>query len=317
MIDTVEMGWNGERPGLAELAHFEKQLTGNMDIKSKILYEHRNHEDRFDYEWSGVSEKVGRVSMNANGYIRLEGRSLAKTRQFLNGERDPRMLKNDQVLTADQCNQTFQDITQEVEELFPWLQPDNLKVSRVDVVYQRRVEDSMQVLRSLECAVKPTRAGVSWFTNGKGQATGVMLRGRSVAHRCYDKGLEAGRPQLRNFLRSEEQLRSKSKGMGQVLDISQRIFNREACRSVMNERYLKVAFEGQIDVRPLISKGDGNSPMLALLILHPELLEDYRQGVSKQAFYKMRGKVHNYRASAIPVDMRVPEEAWTEQEDAA
>jgi hypothetical protein len=312
LIDTVEMGWVGGRPGLSELAHFEKQLSGSMRVESLIRKDQRDQAEEHQVKWHGKVEGLGTVQLNADGYLRIEGRSLAKTRMALIKRLGEEEWLNHKMLTADQANDTLQVLASEVEKRFPWLEEDQLRVSRVDVVYQRRVPDSMAVIKSLVGAVKPTRKGCAWFDNARGVPTGVMFRGVARAHRAYDKGLEGGDRKYTNVLRSEEQLRSRAAPFGEIIDVSQRIFNRDACRNVLNERYLDVAYDGELDVTSLVKAG---SDTMALLVLHPELMGIYKERVKENAFYKMKKKIRDYRASAVPVDLRVPPDAWLEEED--
>lgn len=78
---------------------------------------------------------------------------------------------------------------------------------------------------------------------------------------------------------------------------------------ILNDRYLEVAYGDELDVVPLIREGRDT---MALLVLHPELMEEYRGRVKRSGFYKMKKQVREYRATAIPDDMRVPEDAWQE-----
>ena len=252
---------------------------------------------------------LGRLSLNKDGFVQYHQRSLAKVRQELLEGVPPGYSSNVDVLSHRKANETFQELTREIERYCPYVDETSLSCHRSDVVYQRTVVDPMLTIRSLAGAVSPTRKGCAWFDNNKGVPTGIMWMGKAVSHRAYNKGLESGDSDYLKVVRSEEQLRSKSVGLGKVVNCVERTFDREACMEILNERYLDVAFGQELDVTPLIKEGRDTA---ALLVLHPELMEAYRERVQRASFYKMKKQVREYRASAIPDDMRVPYNAWDE-----
>lgn len=303
MIDTCEFGYLGPSVGDAELRAFRMRVPGRLDVQAVGL---PDEPGIVPVKWSGDVPGLGRVTLNRDGYLRLGG-SLAKFRQRLFYDVPADRLRNDELLTSPEVNDTFQVLTAFVEAAFPFLPPSALGVTRSDVVYQRPVRSSYETLASLKGALVPTRLGCAWFDNAQGVQTGLALRGRAVSHRVYDKGLEAGSREFLNVLRSEEQLRKDSKAFGEIFDLGRRSFDREACREVLNNRYLDVAYGGQLDVSSLLTEG---KPMQALLVLHPEFMAAYKQTVKKSSYNEMRRHIRRVRASAIPEDLRVPENAW-------
>lgn len=308
MIDTIEMSWKGSHPpGPAEIEDFKKVCGGA--ISSKMWEQEGEEGGGSARAWTGQHPAFGSLTLNADGFFRVQGRSLAKIRQVLRGS-DAKFANNNEILTARQANDAFQDYAGAIEEQFIWLEEEDLRVQRFDIAYQRPVASSFKTISALKGAINPTRKGAAWFDNQKGVPTGVFFKGISRAHRVYDKGLESGDKAYSNVLRSEEQLRKESVPFGQILDITQRIFNRDAARQTMNDRYLDEAFSEEIDVTDLVKAGLDTQ---ALLILHPELLPAYRERVQDSAYYAMMKKVRRHRATAIPADLRLPESAWIEK----
>lgn len=304
MIDTLGVGYLGPAPGAEELRHFSRVVPGGMDVRA---VQGQGEEFLRPCQWNGIIPGLGRLTLNADGYVRHE-RSLVKTYQALCLEWDEERLDNSELLTADQCDVTFGAVTNRIEELLPWLEPDMLRVQRADVVYQRTVKSSYQTIEALKGSVRPTRGGVAWFDNKSGVPTGIVFKGLAVSHRVYDKGLESLNPELLNVLRSEEQLRSKSAAIKEIVNVAARKFERQACREVINERYIDTAYAGALDVSPLVAEGRDT---IALLALHPELLPMYKSRVKRSGYYKTVAQVREFRATAVPDDLRVPEEAWT------
>lgn len=303
MIDTVEMGWSVDEIGDSELRAFEAAVPAPR----KLMY-WQGDEGRAEVRSiGGYLPGVGPVVQNVDGYLKVCGRSMVKVRQELLFGRDPEKTDNDEVLSSDEANETFQAWTTEIESRLPYLTTDKLKVSRFDVTYQRKVARPMATILALKSAVKATRCGSAWFDNKQGVPTGIMLKGKAVSHRAYIKGLESGNKDMMDVLRSEEQLRKDAKAFGQIIDLRKRLFDRDACMNTLNERYLDVAYEEELDVTDLIKEGKYAQ---ALLILHPELKEAYKDNVKRSSFYEMMKKVREHRATAIPDDLRVPEGAW-------
>jgi hypothetical protein len=306
MIDTLGMNWTAESVGDSEIEFFRLLVPGELDVAVAPLQEGRD--ELYPVRWSGVIPGLGRLTLNRDGFVKHE-RSLQKSRQELIQRIPAQYLSNVEVLSYRNACETFQALSERVESILPFVRPDTLRVHRLDAVYQRRVQNSMQTIEALKGAMKPTRLGCSWFDNRAGQATGIMLNGKAVSHRAYDKGLESMDTMFYNVVRSEEQLRSKAVALPQCVNVMQRTFDREMCMEILNERYLDVAYGDQLDVIPLVKEGRHT---MALLALHPELMEAYRDCVKKSGFYAMKKKVRAYRAKAIPDDMRVPADAWTE-----
>ena len=305
MIDTIEMYWKGEEVGPAEAAAFQRGVSGPVETRTWEC----PGEGVQARTWTGILPQLGRVQLNSSGRLRF-GRSLVKVYGELVEGLDPERADNNRVLSAVQANDIYQDVSLILEEAFPFLDPASHKVTRADVCYQRRVEDSSAVIASLYQAVKPTRLGAAFWDNPRAERTGYMGQGKAAAFRCYDKGKESGNRDYINVVRSEEQVRNTSVKMGEVLDIRQRLFNREGCRDLMNERFLDVGFGDQLDVSELIRDGKHT---VALLVLHPELEAVYRETVKERGYYAMKKKVREIRARAIPVDLRLPAEAWEEE----
>jgi hypothetical protein len=291
--------------GAAEVAAFRAQVQGVVKVgcvsDTAGCGEH-------PVNWSGCVPGLGGVTLHVDGYLRVGG-SLAKYKQKLLDGLPDECCSNDRLLTAAECETTFQALCERVEGTFPFVVAGALSVSRLDVVYQRRVRSSHETIKALQMAMKATRKGCAWFDNNQGVPTGLMLKGGVVAHREYDKGLEGGKQEFLNVLRSEEQLRRKAAAFPLVFDLSQRSFDREVCRQVLNDRYLDVAYGADLDVGGLLA--DGRDTM-ALLVLHPEFAHVHKGRVTRDGHYKMMRKVREFRAQAIPEDLRVPEDAWLE-----
>lgn len=306
-VDSLGLGYTAPVVGDREIAHFIAACPGEVKVEVAPLVEGRDW--MLPVCWSGVIPGLGRLSLNRDGFVQFHQRSLEKVRQELLEGVPAEFSDNVRVMSHKQANSTFHELTACIERTFPYVDKETLSCHRVDVVYQRQVKNSMQTLRALQGAVKPTRLGCAWFDNGRGVATGLMLQGKAVSHRVYDKGLEAKNDFYLNIVRSEEQLRSRSVGLGKVVNCVERSFDVGACMEILNERYLDAGYADELDVMPLIREGKDT---MALLVLHPELVEAYRERVKRDAFYKMKRKVREYRATAIPDDMRIPESAWQE-----
>lgn len=289
-----------EDPEFRAFAHACKTapvVTGPMEEDGNVI----------PSSWTGCIEPVGPVKLCGDGSVYF-GRSLASFHQEVLTGKPAKEVDNGKVLTAGQASMAWQVMAESLAERLPFVVAESLEGRRFDPVYDRRVGDTMVVLRSLEGAVKPTRKGCSWFRNEKGVDTGLMMHGGLVVHRVYDKGLQLRDERFKGVLRSEEQLRAGSVGLMKIYDQAKREFAREECRAVINERYLEVAYGEQISVGDLVKEGRDT---MALLVLHPELMPMYRERVKRSGYYKMKKQVRELRAKAIPVDLRVPEDAWT------
>lgn len=302
MIDTIELGYLGPSPGDAELREFRRLCPGGLKVSTN---EPPGGGDLVPVKWRGNSIDFGPVELNLDGYFRVGG-SLAKYRQRLFDGAAP-VLTNVDVLSAASANDTVQELTERIEGALPFLPASGLNVTRLDVVYDRPVKSCIAVLNSLEGAVVPTRLGCTRFTNGQGAYTGLNLRGRAVSHRVYNKLLEMGLEAYEEVLRSEEQLRKGSNGFLRIWNADQRAFDRDACRDVLNDRYLEFGYAGALDVASLIRS---DRALMAFLLLHPDYVPIYKQTVKRSAFFAMKKQIREFRASAIPEDLRVPEDAW-------
>lgn len=305
MIDSAEAGYMCPPVGPSELELFCRRVNDRYEVQ---MVADEFHADPHPVRWSGMVEGLGRVTLNVDGYLHFGG-SLAKFRQRLIERLPEKQVHNNTVLTARQADETFQAVTQHVERLFDFAEPDKLNATRFDVVFQRDLDKPFETLDALKGAMVPTRKGCAWFDNEQGVPTGLILKGTAVAHRVYIKGLESGDPQFLNTLRSEEQLRKRAADFGRIYNSETRSFDREACREVLNNRYIDVAYAGDLDVSSLLA---GGMDTMALLVLRPDLFPVYRERVKKNGYNKMRRKVREFRATAIPADLRVPAWAWLE-----
>lgn len=310
MIDTLEGGFLGPAldlrspSGWAIVEDFRRAGSGRVKV---ACYSDEEGPQVSPSSWTTRVDGLGTVTLNVDGYVRI-ARSLCKTRQDLDGMPEE-CWNNHEVLSAEVVNKTVGDLIERAYEKFPFLDEaeHHFKPSRADVVYQRPVASSYATIKALQGATKPTAGGCAWFDNRQGVPTGIFMRGKSVAHRVYDKGLESMAPGYENILRSEEQLRSASVGMGKIWSSEDRRFQMAACREVLNDRYLDVAYGEVVDVRDLV---EARSYGQALLTLHPELLPQYKNQVGQSAYYEMARKVREHRAKGVPTDLRIPEEAW-------
>jgi hypothetical protein len=257
------------------------------------------------YSLVGEVPGLGQVRQDVDGTFRM-GRSLVKTHEelFLGvcGDR----LRNVALLSAAQCNQTLQTWLGLAEELFPWLVDASWRLGRGDLAFDRYVGNCSAVIDAVRGGVRPTRKGSSWFEVG-GEKCGVMWRGDKVAHRLYDKGLESGVSEYRGMLRSEEQLRHGSAGLGRVL--SDRTFSREAVIAELNRRYEGVAPVG-IGLAELVSGDDRASWRLATFCLEPGLMKQWGKSVSRCTYQRVKKQVREVLAGQSVVDLRVPEDAY-------
>lgn len=293
-------GWVGD----SELDLFQKACDGPIVVSATLA-----EGVRIDKGWVGSIPGIGSVKLTGNGEVYF-GRSLSKVHQEIIEGVKADEADNGRVLTVSECNNALPAWSELAENALPFIDPDTWEVRRADIVFDRQVGNTMHVMQSLLGGVKPTRKGSAWFDNGKGVPTGVMFRGRAVVHRCYDKGLESGHKEYNGVLRSEEQLRAGSRGLLRIVNGRDRAMDREACREVLNERYLDVGYGEAIDIAHLLRRGED---LTALLVLHPEYMEVYRGRVKESAYYKMKRKVREVRAAAIPADLRVPEDAWLDK----
>jgi hypothetical protein len=194
-----------------------------------------------------------------------------------------------------------------------WLS-DRLEVRRADICYQRKVVNCMEVIANCSAALKATRKGEAHYCNGEGVVTGLMLRGNAVAHRLYDKGLESGDSRWGGWLRSEEQLRSESKGLGRVWNVEAQAFDSGECVDVMNERYLGQEWGVQLDLAPLLAEGRDTE---VLMLLRPDLAPAVLGRYKRSMQFRLKRQVRMMRAAAVPVDLRVPVDAWDSRQCAA
>jgi hypothetical protein len=246
VIDTLGLRYQlGEAIGSAELAAFSRICPAGVVESARI-----REGDRAAQDWRGEAPGLGLVQLRADGRLFLT-RSLSKVYQELIEGVASKECDNGRVLTSKQASEGWKVWEQHLCGLLP-VDPESCHVQRADVVFDRMVGDSCGVLRALEGAIKPTRKGAAWFDNGAGIATGLMLRGVRVVHRVYDKGLESGSSVYRGVLRSEEQLRTGSRGLERILELESRSFCREEAVQVLNERYLEA-------VREVISAGGTTS----------------------------------------------------------
>lgn len=306
VIDTCEVTILGPSPSRSDIDLFLKAVPG-AQVTCGAGVGPDGEIDAVPFNYTGMLPGFGRVRLDIDGCFRM-GRSLAKTRQELLLGWPADQLRNDWVMTAHQVNETYSAWVNGVQDVLPWLRGSEVRLSRADVVYDRRVEDSLGVVSALKAGIKPTRGGAAWFDNGRGEPTGLILRGKAVVHRIYDKGLEQGNPDLHNVLRSEEQLRRGSRGLELAFLDGQ--FSREGCIEVLNGRYLDVGYGAQLDLASLLLAG--YDPRVILFVEHPEWLPRFRQDVSRTTYWRVESVVRALRASAVPVDLRVPEDAFTD-----
>lgn len=307
MIDTLEVRFSSPEPvaSPAIVDSFRRSCRGNVRATSVHVGGEEVSESAGEVSWLGEVPGLGVVRLDRTGHI-WQGGSLAKTHEKLCGVPHH---GNAEVLTAREVDEACASLLSTVADRFPWVDPGSVHVRRADICYQRPVSSSAVVLARLEGAMKTTRGGTAWFDNAAGVATGLFCRGRAVSHRVYDKGLESGIDDYRNVLRSEEQLRSGAAGLRRIAGEGLLMWDREACREVMNERYLEYAGGvEELDVSEHVKTG---RYAVALFALHPELLHGYKAQVKEAMWRRMRAEVREVRASAVPVDLRLPAEAWT------
>lgn len=300
MFDTVGLSWDLEEVGEAELRSLSRVCPMGL-WQSQPLTKSGAPGPRV---WGGTWPGVGTPRLSERGWLSIE-RSLAKVYQELVEGVAGEESDNCAVLSCSQAVEAVRAWGETVERSLPVV-PESFNVRRVDLVYDRRVPSSAAAVASLLEAVKPTRKGAAIFASREGIPCGIMFKGRKVVHRVYDKGVEQQRRDLYNVLRSEEQLRTGSVGFARIVDSSSRSFDRQAAVEVLNERYLGYVGEA-LDVRSLL---ESQHYQVALYVLHPELLTDAREFMERKALSKLRRRVREVRARSVPVDLRIPEDAW-------
>lgn len=311
MLDTVEFGWKiegGLTDGLiSDIARVcPEGLNGN-------LFGIGTEEARIT-RYTGNVERLGVIVANLDGSI-VTGGSIIKRRQRLDGI-DEKQLTNEYLLSSAHCNRALQDTVSEYLKKIPALRDQEFIMRRADICYQRPVKSSVELLKSMNGAIKRTRGGRDVHDNGRGVDNGIHMKGGVVSFRAYDKGMER-RGRIDNNLRMEEQIRKRSVKMEAIFDAKQLIFNRDECRKQLNNRFVDVIY-GSNKMDKIEELVMAKRYQEALFVNCPELLErmrDKEEVISRSAWYRMQRAVTGYRAECIPIDLRLPEEAWMFDEE--
>lgn len=308
MLDTVEFGWKidgGLSDGMiSDLARScPEGLSGN-------LYAIGTEEARVN-QYKGKIPRLGTIIANQDGSI-VTGGSIIRRRQALDGIEE-KLTSNEYLFSAAHCNQALQDIVSEYYKVLPSLRNQEFVMRRADICFQHEVKSSTDIIRAMDGAIKRTRQGRVLHDNGKGVDNGIFMKGNAVAFRAYDAGLQKhGR--IDNKLRLEEQIRRKSVKMDKIFDAAQLIFNREACRETMNSRFVDTIYrsEKMERFRQLLRERKYQE---ACFVLEPEALEIAKEEISRSAYYRMAKVVREIRAECIPIELRLPEDAWMFDEE--
>lgn len=302
----------------------------NDDVRQWVLREYptagfslRHYDANMPWEGCTIDAgRLGRVGVKSNqtgNYLWAEV-SLPK---YLFGE-------NSLLLSAEQAVQAANAWVDDLRAKFgQWfINPDSLpvpEVKRVDLCYQQQVPCSEEVTQYIAAALN-ARKVVLYDLMREGNARGVLdiptlemyLTGlrytvsRFELCRFYDKGVESGDESYINHLRHEEQFRGGKAG-GLVPVIGGKLYgNREMLRDVMNARFDGFGTGEVFELANLLKENKVQGAAALGLVLHPEYENLYKHNLAKTTFYRVRALAMACRKQRIPVNLRLPVDAWTQ-----
>jgi hypothetical protein len=132
--------------------------------------------------------------------------------------------------------------------------------------------------------------------------------------RWYDKGIESGNESFHNVIRHEEEIKQGYAGRVAVVIGGRVRCNREFARDRMNERYAGWGTTDVYDLGVMLAEHGKTGAAAVGLVLHPEYETLYKQHLSRAIFYRVKAVAMEARKLRVPVNLRLPEDAWLEQQ---
>lgn len=322
MFDTLRVTWPGIAAGQGVREHVLSRWP-------EAGYSQRSYAQGQPWEalaWQ--DKKLGVMSIKSSrlgGNVLVAERSIPK---YLYGE-NARLLSYDEALEgaaawmAD-CVAAFEGHW----ELSTGKQRG--KVKRIDLCYQRALTSTAEVFPYIAAALRQRKVSLYELLNPCSRAgeddeflipqmsvhhTGVSVNHNRWEHtRWYDKGMESGDERYIGVLRHEEEFKGGKAGAIAIVleDGSLHTLGREALRDMMNERYVGWGDGEAYDLGKLLLEHGTTGTAAALLVLHPELEPLAKQHLAKSTFYRVRALAEDQRRLRVPLDLRLPDDAWQE-----
>jgi len=262
---------------------------------------------------------IGIRSGRTGNVLRAE-RSIGK---YLNGD-------NTRQLTAKEALEGASAWVSDVQARFAgwWELPDyasTTQVKRIDLYYQQPVQSSAEVFPYIHAALNARRTTLFEFLvpGRKGgedvlelptlqvHLSGISYNQNRWEHcRWYDKGIESGNESFLNVIRHEEEFKGGYAGHMAVVSNGRVRCDRETAISRMNERYEGWGTGEIYDLGKLLSEHGMSGAAAGLLVLHPEHETLLKQHLSKSTFYRLKNLAMEQRRLKVPVNLRLPEDAW-------
>ncbi len=203
------------------------------------------------------------------------------------------------------------------------------QVRRIDLCYQKAYESSSEIFPYIRAALNARRTTLfECLAPGRDGSKGVLDLPALQVHmsgvnynknrwehaRWYDKGIESGNEMFLNVVRHEEEIKGGYAGyVAQIVD-GRLCCDREKARDRMNERYQGWGQGEVYDFGKLLSEHGKTGAAAIGMVLQPEYETLYKQHLSKQMFYRIRAVAMEARKLLIPVNLRLPEDAWLDSE---
>jgi len=192
------------------------------------------------------------------------------------------------------------------EHIAAGLRPRDLwRTKRVDLYFQRAVPSVPGVVLALAEALGNRGRVAQYLTSVE------LVQSRYARARWYGKGYESGIEEYADVLRHEEQVRGRNMAE-YFVDVRRMELNLSEARAYMNRRY-KGFPEGGIEVMDVgtLVREHGAAGLGALaMVLLPEVEEIAKEELAKNTFDKYRKIAASFRVRKVPVDLRVPADAW-------
>jgi hypothetical protein len=240
---------------------------------------------------------------------------------------------NAQLLTAKEALEGASAWVSDVQARFAgwWELPDyasTAQVKRIDLCYQQRVPSSAEVFPYIHAALKAARVTL-WEVltpgrNGCNELTepilqthlsGVTYNQSRFEHaRWYDKGIESGNEMFLNVIRHEEEIKLGQAGHLAIVTGGRFRCDRETAISRMNERYQGWGETDVYDLGKMIAEHGKTGAAAVGLVLNPEYETLYKQHLSRAIFYRVKAVAMEARKLRVPVNLRLPEDAWLNSE---
>ncbi len=317
MIDTLKVSWKGVAFG----EPFKEWVLNEWPTTqfSQASYSETQ-------PWQGCyikDKKLGVIGIKSGrtGNVLTAERSIGK---YLNDD-------NAGLLSAKEALEGASAWVSDVQARFAgwWELPDyanSAQVKRIDLCYQQPVPSSAEVFPYIHAALnakrvtlweclQPGRKGGEHFESPVLQThlSGVSFNQSRWEHaRWYDKGIESGNEMFLNVIRHEEEIKGGMAGHVAVVNSGRVRCNRELARDRMNERYEGWGETEVHDLGKMLAAHGKTGAAAALLVLHPELETLLKQHLSRAIYYRVRAVAMEARKLRVPVNLRLPEDAWTE-----